>query len=412
MAIYFLKLCWKNVWRNRRRTLLTVTAIGLGVAALVLLRNYYDSFHEQVIKNVIRYQSGHLVVSAPGFEKHQSASLFLKDTTPVFDWLSRRSDVSGWSERVLVQGLISSPHGSANIAYVGIDPEKEKRLTRFSENVVAGSYFGTDTDKPIVLGKTLSQLLEVEVGSKVVALSQGIDGSIGNELFHVVGIFESKSDADRSLAFIPTVGARTLLSLPGNSAHQVAVLLSDDQNIAGLKHDFEAAFVGSPVQIKSWMEVQRHITAMVELDRALNRLLLFIILFVAALGAVNSILMGLMERVREFGVMMAVGTSRIAISSMAAVETILLAGTGILFGNVLGVGLTLLFYRTGFDLKWLTSHDFFVDGTIVETISHPWPRLGNSLVISGAILAISSLFSLFPARYLARLRPIQALKAN
>ena len=111
MDFFFVKLCWKNIWRNMRRTLLTITAIGIGVMSLVALYNYYDGFHEQVIHNVIRYHSGHLVVGNPGYFEDNTTNKYVKDPRPVYDWLARNDKVKVWTSRILVPGMLSFGKG-------------------------------------------------------------------------------------------------------------------------------------------------------------------------------------------------------------------------------------------------------------------------------------------------------------
>ncbi len=413
MDFFVLKLCWKNIWRNKRRTILTVNAIGFGVMALVGIYNYYDGFHEQVIHNVIRYQSGHLVVGAPGYQTRNLPSMYIKSPAKVESWLSHRPEVKAVSERVIVQGLVSSAQGSANILFMGIEPKQERRVTRFAANIVKGKYLEAEKGKPIVLGKALSKLLKVDVGSKVVALTQGVDGSIGNELFRVVGIFETQSDADKSLAFINIGDARSLLSLPPQAVHQVSIVLREETELDKVYADFQSAFPkGSHIQIMTWQQVQRPLMAMIELNKSANRLLMIIILFVAAMGIANSILMSIMERTREFGVMMAIGTLKAEVIQMVVVETMLLSTVGVLLGNFLGIAITMYFNKHGFDLRWLTSQSIVVQGTIIQTISYPSVRWQNSFMITTCIMTLSLLVSVIPIRHISKLRAVEALRAH
>lgn len=416
MKSYFLKLCWKNIWRNRRRTLITVNAIGLGVMSLVALRNYYDCFHEQVVQNVIRYTNGHLVISAPGYHDNRATSLNIKDTTAIQTWLQKNADIKAWSQRVTVNGLLSSARGSANIIFVGVEPEREPQVTRFSQNVTMGKYFEPGKAKQIVVGRKLAELLQAEVGSKVVALTQGVDGSIGNELFYVSGIFETQSDADKGIGFISISEARSLASLAPESANQIAVVLGEQKQIEKVKSDFAAQFSegvqAKKLEILSWMEVQRHIRAMIELDKAVNRLLMIIILCVAALGIGNSILMSIMERTREFGVMMAIGTRKKEIISMVVVETLMISIVGIILGNSLGIAIVTYFGKVGFDLKWLTAQKLVIDGTIIQTVSYPTVQWMNSFSVTIVILLLTMVVAILPARHISKLNPVQALRAN
>jgi ABC-type lipoprotein release transport system permease subunit len=390
-----------------------MNAIGFAVMALVALYNYYDGFHEQVIRNVIRYKSGHLVVSSPGFQNRYAANLFIKNPQAVEEWLTDREEVRSYSHRVIAQGLVSTANGSSNVALVGIDPDKEKRVTRFAGNMIQGEFLGK-SKKPIILGKELAKILKAQLGTKVVVLTQGIDGSIGNELFHVVGIFETQSDFDKSMAFMPIADARALLSLPKRAVHETAIVLKSGTNVIQTQKDFINDFGShskSKMEMLNWMQVQKPLMAMIELNKGANRLLMFIILFVAALGVANSILMSILERTREFGVMLAIGTSKGDVMRMVVVETLLLSAIGVMLGNVFGVLLTLYFHQHGFDLAWLTSQKLVVQGTIIQTVSYPTVQWVNSLFVSGTILALSFIVSIIPIKHVANLSPVRALRS-
>jgi ABC-type lipoprotein release transport system permease subunit len=413
VSSYFFRLCWKNIWRNKRRTLITVNAIGLGVMALVFLRNYYDTFHEQVIHNVIKYHSGHLAISARDFEKNNATQLFISDADNIKDWLKTQTNVSAFSERVLFSGLASSARGSSNLTVMAVDPNRESKVTSFAQRVTQGTFLGESKNKSIVLGSKAAAKLSAELGSKIVLLTQGVDGSVGNELFYVDGIFETGSEADKSLALIRIKDGQAMLSLGEKSVHQLAMTLKNEELLSELKDSFESQFSKDPkVQILSWKELQRPVVAMIELDSAVNRMLMILILCVAALGIANSILMSLMERTREFGVMLAIGTARRDVVKMVIVETLLLTLVGVLLGNIFGSLVTLFFNQVGFDLRWLTSKDFVIQGAVVQTISYPIVRAYNSVVVTTVIVVLALLVSYFPARHAGRLTPMKALRSH
>lgn len=412
MNRYFIKLSWKNIWRNRRRTLLTINAIGFGVMALVALYNYYDGFHNQVIQNVIRYQSGHLLVTAPDYHKRMATQIVMNDPSDVDSWLKTQEEVKAFSHRVMVHGLISTAQGSANILFAGVEPEREKNVTRFSENLIQGNYFEEGIEKPIVLGSELASLLQATLGTKVVALTQGVDGSIGNELFYVSGIFETHSDFDKTMAFVRIEDARTLLSLGNQASHQLAIVLKNEEAMQSVQTGFSGRFGSSSnFQILNWKEVQKPLMAMIELNQSANRLLMFIIIFVAALGIANSILMSILERTREFGVMLAIGTTKKEVVKMVVMETLLLSLVGVALGNLLGFLVTEFFHHYGFDLAWLSSQKLVVQGTIIQTISYPEIRWNNSLLVSVIVLVLSLIVSFIPIKHVSRLNPVNALRA-
>lgn len=409
---FLIRLCWKNVWRNKRRTLLTVNAIGFGVMVLVWLYNHYDAIHEQIIANAVSYDSGHLIVSAPEYEESKPVDRFMKDPHAISDWLSNNQEVKSFSPQIIVQGMLSSPRGSLNIWLKGVDANREKATTRFASSIVQGAFFGTNQVNPIVVGSLMAKNLKLAIGSKVVILTQGVDGSIGNELFFVVGIFKTNSDADKLFAFTDLSSARHLLSLPPTAIHRISVILHREQDLQEVYDSFTAAFGNQSVQALTWRDIQKHITALIELDKSSGRLIMWIILFVASLGIVNAILMGLLERSREFGVMLAIGTTKKEIMKMVVMETVLLSSVGILIGNIAGALLTLYFHLRGFDLKWFTSQPLRVGGMMMQTLSYPNLSLRNSLLITAAIFTVTLLISVVPMRHVSKLNVIGAINSK
>lgn len=393
---------------------MTVLAIGMGVTALVSIRNYFDGFHEQIIKNVIRFQSGHLTISEKDYPDQNAPQLFVKNTKDIEKWLQSQPEVTAFSSRAIIPGMISSAHGSTNIVFTGVEAQNESHVTDFASKIVEGKFLAGE-EKTIVIGKKTAELLKVGVGDKVVALTQGIDGSIGNELFRVEGLFQTQSGADKAVGFISLNDARALGSLPNQAVHQISVLLKSDGTLDSLRNAFQEKFdsktqknYGFPF---TWRDLQKHVTGMIELDRAFNRLLMFIILGVAAFGIANSILMSILERTREFGVMMAIGTHQSEVIRMVFVETLLICLVGVVLGNFLSFLIITYFGYVGFDLKWLSPQNLVIDGTMIQTVSYPTMRIINSLQVTGAVLFITVLISIVPTRILSRLNPVRALRA-
>lgn len=411
---YFISLSWRNIWRNRRRTLFTVLSTAFGVMALILLYNYYDSFHEQVVHNVIRYQSGHAIISATGYTDQVNPSLYLKNTETVDLWIRNNLNISNSSHRIFAQGLVSTARGSSNISFIGIEPDREQHITQFSRNIVRGKYLDPQHRNTLILGSKLAQILNIQLGSKVVALTQGVDGSIGNELFFVSGIFHTDSDFDKHLAFIHIDDARTLLSLPKTAVHQIPVVLKSDADIDFFTATFRTwtkNFRLDQMEIFSWKDLQKPLLAMIELNKSANRLLMIIILFVASIGITNSILMSILERLKEFGVMLTLGTKKLELVLMITLETLFITSIGVALGNLFGLAATLFFGFYGFDLAWLTSQRIVVQGTIIETINYPSISWTNSFFISSMVFCLSLVVSIFPLKQITRLDPVQSLRA-
>lgn len=412
MNTFLIKLCWKNIWRNRRRTLLTTGGIAFGVMWLVWAYNYYDAFHEQLIGNAIRYRTGHLTVATPEYHKRRMSSRYVKDPMAVEHWLRITKEVKTFSARIHLQGLLSSANSSANIRFIGVDPKREKQVTGFADSVVEGNFLDNAKGRPIVLGKKLAESLSAKVGSKLVALTQGVDGSIGNELFYVSGIFDTQSDLDGVVAFIVLEDARSLLSLPPRAVHEISILLYQDKSFPIVQEQFKGAFPDKRFKMLSWTEMEHHLMGVIELHRAFNRVLMFVVLFIACLGIANAILMGLMERTREFGVMMAMGISYAEMAKIVLTETFLLSAVGVFVGNVLGILGTLYFNRNGFDLQWLTDKTIVLDGSLMETVSYPTVQWSNSLSITLVILVLAICSSMIPLQHVSKLKVVESLTSR
>ncbi len=412
MNSFFWKLCWKNIWRNKRRTFLAVNAIAIGATFLIYIHNYQDALHEQFISNAIRFQNGHIMISKPGFHEYKESKRFIRSTTRLDKWLATNPAVKAASPQIIAQGLLSSAKGGANIFYVGIDPTKERLTTHYHERMVEGSYFENlkKAGKPIVIGVGLKERLKVRLGSKLVALTQGVDGSIGNELFYVAGIFNTESDLDKSLAFIQLKDARALLSMGPQAIHQVSILLKQETTLDEVQSQLKTTFPRA--EVMSWKEVQKHLMASIEVYHSATSFFMFIILFISAVGISNSILMGIMERTREFGVMMAIGTAKADMVRMVLAETLLLSAVGIFIGNVVGLGITLYFHYQGFDLAWLTTQEVRMNGALVQTVTYPAIHYIHNVTITSIILLLSLVAALIPIQFISKLKATTALKSH
>lgn len=411
MNLFLLKLCWKNIWRNKRRTLLTVNAIAIGVTTLVWLHNYYDAFHSQLIQNIVAYRSGHLLITAKDYETTKTSHTYIASIPLIERSLKENHSIKSFTSRVNGQGMLSSSRGSANVLFKGVNPENERNTSRLSTRIVEGKFLQKGSEKQMVIGRALAKLLKVQLGAKLVVLTQGVDGSIGNELFRLTGIFDTESDMDTSLVLILEEDARALLSLGVGTAHEISILLKEGVSLTQVYQQVSASLIGTDSKVYRWQEVQKHSASTIELNESVNRILMIIILLIAALGITNSILMSILERTREFGVMLAVGTTHKELVSMVVIETLLLCLTGVVLGNFLGISTTLYFGKHGFDLNWLTKSQVVFNGGLFDTICYPVVRVNNSLFITATILLVSLVIAFIPANQIARLRAVKALRS-
>jgi putative ABC transport system permease protein len=404
----FLTLAWRNVWRNRRRSLLTVLAIALGLTFNIFFRALGDGFHEQMVDNSVRAYIGHIEIHRAGYHDDPALNKTLPDPQGVEAAVRNLPGLRGYSLRVLGDGLASTADNSAGVRVVGIDPAQERTLTTIDQAVRQGSYLDSRQHRPILIGERLATTLKASLDDKLVLLVQAADGSMGADLFRVVGIFRSGSpELDRGMVYVLRDDAQELFSLPGRIT-EAALLLGSSGEVPGAQAALQAALAGQRVEVLTWYEVEPFLQQFIELDDAFFYLMVIILFVVIAIGILNTIMMSIFERVREFGVMMALGTRPRQIVGVVVLEAALLAVVGLLVGTLLGTASYLYLGVHGINLaSW--SEGAAVAG-ITTTVVYPKLTAANLVFSNLAVLALVLLVALYPAVHAARLRPVEAIR--
>ena len=406
----FVTMAWRNVWRNRRRSLLTGSAIALSLAFNILMRGIGDGFHEQMVDNSVRANIGHIEVHRKGYHDDPGLNRALPDPRRVDRAIHdlphlRGSSFAFWAtgspaRRTIRQASPSSasiPGGSS-----GHDHSSGRR---------PGRYLDTNEVRPLLVGERLAATLRARLGDKVVLLVQAADGSMGAQLFRLTGIFRSGApDLDRGVVYILLKDAQELFSL-GDRVTEAVVLLDSSDAVPTASQALHAALRGSPdgtYEVLTWSEVEPYLEQFIVLDDAFFYIIVAILFIVIAVGILNTILMSVFERVREFGVMMALGTRPRQVVLLVVLEAAVLALVGIVVGGTLGSLSTLYFAETGINLS------SFAQGAaslgITTTTVYSKLTLANVGLSNLAVFLLVVLVSLYPAVHAARLQPVEAIR--
>jgi len=407
----FLTMAWRNVWRNRRRSALTVSVIALSLTFNILMRGIGDGFHEQMVDNSVRANIGHLQVHRKGYHDDPGLNRTLPDPSAVVKAIQALPDLRGYSLRVLGDGLASTDENSAGIQIMGVDPAREQTVTTINHAVVEGTYLGGDVQRPVLIGARLAATLKAKLGDKIVLLVQAADGSMGAQLFRVSGIFRSGSpDLDRGVAYIPLRDAQDLFAL-GDRVTEAVVLLDSSAAVpaaqAALQRALPAEGAGAD-EVLSWAQVEPFLEQFIVLDDAFFYIIVAILFIVISVGILNTILMSVFERVREFGVMMALGTRPRQVVQLVVAEAALLATVGIAVGGTLGSLLTLYFAENGIDLSSFSAGAASIG--ITTTMVYSELTAANVVLSNLAVFVLVVLVALYPAVHAARLRPVDAIR--
>ncbi len=404
-----LRLCWRNLWRNRRRTLLTMSAMGCATALVVLTLAVYDGMFRDMIDQATLYM-GQVRITAPGYTENPRADTFIPENGLRARMLGERG-VKGVAGRVRGFALLSCGEGDSSSAQpaeiLGLDPVEERDVSSYERRVVAGRFLDGPDSKGMVLGKGLARSLNAAVGSEVVAMGQDAYGSVAAEVFTVCGIVDT-GDPLRDVA-TAVAGRRTvqrMLAMEGN-VHEWAVSMESSAEAAQFAEKLAPGY--QSLEILPWNRFLPQLNDIIGLTRVIRFIYAVIFYFAVVLVTVNTMYMALLERMREFAVMNALGLRPRRLSIIVVVEGLIMSCLASIMGSMAGTAASL----------WLSSHPIDLGGftdsiTYAETSIRP--RIGawvtpDIIVIPVCVLVIAGfIVSLFPAKRLAGMRAVEVLR--
>jgi putative ABC transport system permease protein len=406
--MFFFSMAWRNVWRNRRRSLLTVLAIGLGLAFTIFMRGIGDGFHEQMVDNSVRAEIGHIQIHNAGYRDEPSIDKTLPDPAQVERAIQALPGLRGYSLRVLGSGLASTSDNSSGVQILGVNPGQERTVTTLQRAIIQGRYLSRDMQRPILLGQRLAARLKASLQDKIVLMVQAADGSMGAQLFRVAGIFRSGSpEMDEGVVLILRSDAQSLFDL-GDRVTEAAILLGSSEQVAPALAQLKSDLKNRDVEILPWWQVEPFLQQFIQIDDAFFDVIVAIFFVVISIGILNTIMMSVFERVREFGVMMALGTKPRQIVKLVMEEALALALVGIAVGGVLGAAATLYFARQGINLGSFSAGAAALG--ITTSVVYSQLTLANLVYSSCFVLGIVLLVAPYPALRASHLRPVEAIR--
>ena len=404
----FFAIAWRNVWRNRRRSLLTVSAIALGLAFNIFMRSVGDGFHEQMIDNSVRSEIGHIQIHRAGYHDNPGLNKTLPDPQAVAHAIQSLPGLRGYSLRVLGDGLASTADNSGGVQILGVDPAQERTVTTIQRAIIKGSYLSASVQRPILIGDRLAAHLKAGLGDKIVIMVQAADGSMGAQLFRVQGIFRSGSpEMDNGVVFILRSDAQDLFVLH-HRVSEAAILLGNSRQVAPAVASLRAALAHQPVEILPWWKVEPFLQQFIQLDDGFFYIIVLILFVVISIGILNTIMMSIFERVREFGVMMALGMKPRQVVRLVVFEALALGLIGIAAGTLIGSAASLYFAHDGIDLTSFAAGAAALG--ITSSRVYSVLTVANVVYSNLAILAVVLLVSLYPAVHASHLRPVEAIR--
>lgn len=401
------RLAWRNVRRNRRRSTMTVLAMTIGVGALTFLWGFVDGMNRDMVENTTRYFAGDAQIHRRGYHSDPTLDLTIDDVDPVMVILRADETVAAASVRMEGRALASSGSKSRGVTLVGVDPSSEPRVTRFTETVVDGGSLDSLGANDALIGVGLADALGVQAGGEVVLVGQAYDGSLSAVRTQVRGVFDTRIDElDGFVVVMPLGAVRDFFVAPGG-ATAIALRLVDRGTLESTGEHLGAT-LGDQFEVVGWPTLLPTVQAGVRYHEVLGFVILAIFFAVVAAGVANPVLMAVLERTREFGVILAVGTSPARLFRLVLLEAVLLGVLGVALGNALGIAVTAYFQHSGIDFSNFEAGLRTMPG--LSNMVYPAVRASRSVMISAVVFLTACLVSLYPAATAARLEPVTAIR--
>lgn len=404
-----LRLSWRNIWRNRRRTLLTISAIAFAAAILVFMVTLQLSSYDTMIDYTLRVYHGHLQVQPKGYLDKPQMINTIPDARAIGSHIRKLTGLAAVSVRAMGFALASSKARSYGVQVIGVESEYEGKVSTIPGLVKKGRFLSSDDAQEAVIGHVLARNLKLNVGEEITLLGTGWDGSVAATVVPVVGIFESGSaELDRHLLQLPLGTFQDVFSME-NHAHAIVVL---GDNLKRLKDLMGIVRAGLPPEsrlaVLSWEALIPGLKQAIQVDWASGWFLYLCLIIIVTFSILNTFLMSVLERTREFGIMLALGAKPGRISALVMLESMWLTLLGLAVGVVIGIAVVTYFHIRGFSypgLEELAAY-YNLPGIIELSLSPLSLTLGPA-----AILLATCVTALYPALRIRRFKPADAMRA-
>ena len=409
------RLAARDVWREARRSILTASAMALGLALLMFSRSLADGGHEDWINAGVRMGAGHVLLQSP--DHLESGSLEDRLEGPEVEAVLAALDDLGTTMvplattiRLSTNGLASSATSAVPVGIEGVDPAVEADFSHVAQQVVEGRYLEVEDRLAAYVGTGLAVRLGLKLGSRFVLTAQSTDGEIEGQLVRVVGVFRSGlHEVDEGLVHIPINTARAWLGAE-RAVTTVGAILPGSRVVPDAIEALEESLDGDEVRVVSWTEAYPQLDAAVRIDDYGDYVFHTILFAIIALAVLNTILMSVLYRKREFGVLQALGLTPRETGVVIFLEGVLLTTLAGVVGTIAGFALTWIFFRDGLDFSFLMDNDFTFSGIVMDPVIVPEFRAVQVLqsVVSIAVVGITA--SIYPAIQATKIDVAEALK--
>ncbi len=399
------KIAWRNVLRNKRRSVIVISSVALGVVAMIFMDGLSNGMLRQMLFNQVNSGVSHIQIHKKGFSDNKSVKSFIPDYHKAENIVRNNPAVKFYSKRVITFGLLSSASGSSGVYVEGVIPQEEQNVTSIKNSIVQGSYL-QGGGREIVIGKLLAGKLGVGVGDKVVAMVNTPDGSAASDVFRVSGIYETfSSEFDRIHIYIPLEMSQKMLGI-GDNIYEIAMILKDYNNAEKVKTEISSALNGD-YETLSYRELLPMLTIQLDMYGESMIIINFIIGLALIFGIINVMLMAVFERIKEFGVLISIGMKTSRLFGMILLEAVIIGIVGSIVGVIIGILLVAPFSYAGINFSLFAAG---LKSWGVGAVIYPEATVQNIITLLIMIPFISAAGALYPAYRAVKLEPVYAMR--
>lgn len=405
--IILLKIAWRNIWRNPTRSLVVILSLVLGIWATVFILAVSDSLHAESLREGIEYKYGHFQIHSLAYKKRQELGNTIPGAVEILERLKNDPEVKSVTARTLTAGMIASAGYSSNVEIRAVMPKEEENTTLLKTRLSGGEYLDIAKRNPVIIGEKLAAKLKVGIGNKVVLTFESPNADLITTTFRIAGTFTATQvREEETMVFVRFHDLTSMAGMPGEANEIVAKLNQPDKLDAYLAR-LKIRLANPALAIEDWEQAAPDMAMVSSMIYQMDIIVTTIVLIVLAFGIVNTMLMVVLERFKELGILMAVGMNRLRVFAMILFETILLSLAGGVGGMVLGFLTIKLVYRTGINLSLFSEG---LSGWGFKEVVHPELELRVYGIITIAVILTAVLASFYPALRALSLNPSEAIR--
>ena len=398
-------LAWKNIWRNKKRSIIVIVSIMFGLWGGLFSGAVFMGMSESMIESAVNRDLGHIQIHKMNYARDKLIKNYIPYSNQILAELNESIEVKAVSPRTLIYGMAASPASSFGVKIIGIDPQRAKEVTSIYEKIIDGDYFESDRKNQIIIGQKLAKRLNLKIRSKVVLSFEGLQEDIKYLACRVSGIYKTESaQFDETNVYLRQSDMlRALESEP--IYHEIAIRLKSTDHISAFDAQLKSEY--SSLQVQTWKELAPDLDFVAVMMQNFTYLFVAIILFALLFGITNTMLMSVMDRIHELGMLIAIGMKKIKVFTMILFETIFLSLTGGILGIAIGALSITYFKMNGFDLSAFSAS---LESFGSSAMLYPFLPTIMYLMLTIMIIVAANFAAMLPAWKATHLQPAKAIR--